>query len=357
MIVDVNITPLMARCMDALYKDHATMTTSDLSISITDARFGVPISQNQLGSPLGRLRKLRWVKREKRIVGHRHVGAMDYPLIERFYSLTPLGVDIWRSMGSTIDPVKGGTFSIYSDTKKATGLYSTLESEELPDACDHKWIDHYNVAAPVPSEPDRRLCGECGKMEVLQEIETVEHAEHDERSFKPDKTALFGRHTIFTDKSPYMTRLWFGRLRFHIFHRGDGDSPHDHPWDFKTYPLTSYVEEVFYEVGPEPILRSVMRVVPAGRPSWRKAEFRHRVVGRYAGYVVKEGNQMDATPDVANVLWLTGWRPAHDSRKIYTIVWRGRERRDWGFWIKAAGKWCWQAWKDVKANGFKNHCD
>lgn len=45
-----------------------------------------------------------------------------------------------------------------------------------------------------------------------------------------------------------MTRAWFGRLRFHVFFRGDQDPDcHDHPWGFWTFPLRSYVEEVLEE--------------------------------------------------------------------------------------------------------------
>ena len=46
--------------------------------------------------------------------------------------------------------------------------------------------------------------------------------------------SFFGRHTIYDDAggTPYMTRYWIGRLRLHIFYRGDADPDcHDHPWD------------------------------------------------------------------------------------------------------------------------------
>ena len=61
---------------------------------------------------------------------------------------------------------------------------------------------------------------------------------------KTDRTTSAGKfrgwHTIITDGSKYMTRVWFGRLRVHVFYRGDADAdPHDHPWDFWTFPLTS----------------------------------------------------------------------------------------------------------------------
>lgn len=157
----------------------------------------------------------------------------------------------------------------------------------------------------------------------------------------PDK--FLGRHTIMGDDgSPYMTRYWIGRLRLHIFYRGDLDpDPHDHPWHFWTFPLTSYVEEVL-----EPILdpvypylmptgyRRFLRVVPAWRLSFRKATHTHRVLGRYSGYVpmtVLEG-------------------------KIITLVWRGPEHRKWGFLKNRDGEWCWQPWKRYLAGGKHAPC-
>jgi hypothetical protein len=42
-----------------------------------------------------------------------------------------------------------------------------------------------------------------------------------------------GWHTIQHNGSPYMTRIWIGRLRLHIFYRGDTEpDAHDHPWEF-----------------------------------------------------------------------------------------------------------------------------
>ena len=76
---------------------------------------------------------------------------------------------------------------------------------------------------------------------------------------------LFGMSRIYgangDHETVYMTRFWFGRLRFHIFHRGDADPDcHDHPWGFWTFPLRSYVEEVLEErletrwIPDEPVL-------------------------------------------------------------------------------------------------------
>ena len=64
----------------------------------------------------------------------------------------------------------------------------------------------------------------------------------------------WGRSVIYGKEdehaTPYMTRYWIGRLRLHIFHRGDQDPDcHDHPWDFWTFPFTPYVEEVAEPTG------------------------------------------------------------------------------------------------------------
>ncbi|WP_152979722.1 hypothetical protein [Mesorhizobium sp. 1M-11] len=148
---------------------------------------------------------------------------------------------------------------------------------------------------------------------------------------------LLGRQTIYghgEHTSPYLTRFWFGRLRLHVFHRGDIDPDcHDHPWDFWTFPLTSYVEEVatpdtkglcYMEAlfcGPEKY-KLHRQVVRAFRLSYRPATHCHRVIGRYAGDVV-------------------GNIPQADSRKIITLVWRGNSNRRWGFLRNRDGNWCW----------------
>lgn len=164
---------------------------------------------------------------------------------------------------------------------------------------------------------------------------------------------LFGRSTIFgrdgEHKTPYMTRFWIGRLRLHIFHRGDQDKDcHDHPWDFWTFPLTSYVEEV---VDPD-VARCVqnselsigarrrvpekhLQVVPAFRLSYRPATHCHRVLGRYNGTRV-------------------GGQPVVDGRRVVTLVWRGGTGRKWGFLKNRDGRWCWTPWKDYVFGGGKD---
>lgn len=115
-------------------------------------------------------------------------------------------------------------------------------------------------------------------------------------------------------KTPYQTRAIAGRLRIHIFWRGDRDPDiHDHPADFWTFPLVSYVEEIAH---PRSRGHTEYRVVRAFRLHRRRAEFAHRVLGAWAGG------------------W-SGWglRFAYvdDLRPVVTIGWWGKERREWGF--------------------------
>ena len=112
-----------------------------------------------------------------------------------------------------------------------------------------------------------------------------------------------------SDGSPYLTRVTLGSLRLHVFHRGDADPDcHDHPADFWTFPLVSYLEEF---ITPEGERRR--RIVRAFRLHRRKAELAHRVICPAAG----EG-------------------------QIATIVWWGRKRREWGF-ITGSG---WVPWRE-----------
>ncbi|MFC3724437.1 hypothetical protein [Neoaquamicrobium sediminum] len=180
------------------------------------------------------------------------------------------------------------------------------------------------------------------------------------RSAKREKGESFlGRHTIHGDDgSPYMTRMWIGRLRLHIFHRGDLDAdPHDHPWDFWTFPLTPYVEEVTerrnvrvsdhvvpvdalnetFDFGHTEERYEVRRqIVRAWRWTFRPAEHTHRVLGRYVGGEPCEKN---------------GVRAAYGPGAIVTLVWRGKGGRPWGFLKNRDGKWCWIAWRDYVFGG------
>lgn len=158
----------------------------------------------------------------------------------------------------------------------------------------------------------------------------------------------------------YMTRAWLGRLRFHLFHRGDADPDcHDHPWGFWTFPLRSYVEEyleprIETRFGPlgsfnpdlglgerESSTTRVyyvpqLRIVRAFRLHYRPAVYRHRVLGAYAG-----------TRPSFQINWKR-------EGLVPTIVWRERASRPWGFTKLRDGKWCWVPWITYVYEGGKN---
>lgn len=168
---------------------------------------------------------------------------------------------------------------------------------------------------------------------------------------------FWGRSVIYgkdgDHDTPYMTRYWIGRLRLHIFHRGDQDPDHhDHPWGFWTFPLTSYVEEVFDhplhhdDVSTRPDLYEVRRqVVRAFRPHWRSHRHTHRVIGRWAG--VNPPLTDDYTLMNEEALFHYYEKKLAKDGKIVTFVWREKARdRDWGFWKRRDQKLCWVHWKE-----------
>lgn len=184
----------------------------------------------------------------------------------------------------------------------------------------------------------------------------------------------------------YMTRVWFGRLRLHIFHRGDNDPDcHDHPWDFWTFPLTPYVEEVAEPIrdamAEYPVVEKVLagydsdghpeyiehmtmgtptrpqryykrrQIVPAWRWTFRPATHCHRVLGPWARTWDRDyppGSFEDA-PD----RWEMS-SPTVGTGNIVTLVWRGKPRRKWGFLKDREGRWCWIGWKEYVFNGGKD---
>ncbi|TPK15193.1 hypothetical protein FJ872_19550 [Mesorhizobium sp. B2-5-9] len=165
------------------------------------------------------------------------------------------------------------------------------------------------------------------------------------------KERFFGFETIYgvhrEHATPFLTRLRAGRLRLHIFHRGDADpDPHDHPWDFWTFPLTPYVEEVAIRTLASAVV--FRQIVPAWSWSYRPAEHTHRVLGRY---------DLLATMEAAMGAFVVGAGrvpPQHRSGKIITIVWQGRASRKWGFLRNRDGNWCWTPWREYVFGGGKH---
>ena len=168
---------------------------------------------------------------------------------------------------------------------------------------------------------------------------------------------LFGINRIYgadgDHETVYMTRLWFGRLRLHLFQRGDADPDcHDHPWGFWTFPLRSYVEEVLEgcvetiphrdgHVTRRPYCERHYRVVKAFCWHYRPATHTHRVLGVFAGWWIDQEAWRDCPL----------YRPVG---LIPTIVWRDAPSRAWGFTKERAGRWCWTPWKTYVFDGGKS---
>ena len=135
----------------------------------------------------------------------------------------------------------------------------------------------------------------------------------------------------------YLTRVkltpktrW-GQLYFHVFHRGDLDRDfHDHPYDFWTFPLRTYYEDVL----DLPTGRSIRNVVEAFHWHFRSAEYAHIQLGaaqyqrgRDGDYVYRE-----------NIFG--GWTA--------TFLWHKPTRRAWGFWVRnyeIAFEYLWVPWR------------
>lgn len=123
---------------------------------------------------------------------------------------------------------------------------------------------------------------------------------------------------------PYLDRYIayvFGfSLRLHKFWRGDDDrAPHDHPWDFWTFPLSDYWEKVPHENGPTQEFNTWAyrdNFVEAFRWHKRDAEYQHIVTGRAYG---KPG-------------------------PFWTIVVTKRARNKWGFWPSPINFVPWRDW-------------
>lgn len=139
---------------------------------------------------------------------------------------------------------------------------------------------------------------------------------------------FYGRDGVHPDpyltRKPLMPRTRRGQLCLHIFHRGDNDpDPHDHPWPFWTFPLSSgYYEEVM------DLVTGIVEVRHVRRWRWtrREAWYSHRVLypdvddrGRDPRYTYTSGEAMRK--------WAK-W-------PLITLVWLGpsANRRDWGFWV------------------------
>lgn len=142
-----------------------------------------------------------------------------------------------------------------------------------------------------------------------------------------------------TQTVPMMTKVTVKRpgisyYALHVFHRRDVDVAwHDHKQGFWTFPLRSYVEEVY---DPATITWS-FNVVKAWRRHYRPMGYAHRYMGAYAGM----------SPD--------GLAPISNRRLVVTLVkWVGPRRDSWGFWVpQGTGNPKWIEWRDFVFKGVR----
>jgi hypothetical protein len=161
---------------------------------------------------------------------------------------------------------------------------------------------------------------------------------------------LFGRSVLGGEGSRnpdvYMVRYWFGPFRLHIMHRGDaGGCPHDHPWWFITFPLTSYVEEILVEktahVGTAPYLEKELNYVKAFRFHFRPAHYAHRILGPYTAdpELFLDGTVYWSGITDVELAELRSIYPKTYGRNIRTLVLRGSVKWSWGFYLDWKGTW------------------
>lgn len=182
--------------------------------------------------------------------------------------------------------------------------------------------------------------------------------------------ALIGKRDIYgPDGTLYMKRFYAGRLHLHIIYRPDADPDcHDHRWDFTTFPLTPYVEQVINPVVVDTVetMQHVLReqtiippsdrtshleIVPAFRFSKRKAKHTHRILGRWNGYSQSQyGHVFPGLPRSQKDA------PQVSDGVIVTIMWRSKPYREWGFLKNRGNLWCWQYWKDYISGGRRDGC-
>jgi hypothetical protein len=187
------------------------------------------------------------------------------------------------------------------------------------------------------------------------------------------RNRIYGRDNEHS--TVYMTRFWIGRLRLHVFWRGDYDPDwHDHPWGFWTFPLNSYVEEVVSASAKAMVAMGhtewifdgrraeisdhiFQRVVPAFRLHYRSADHTHRVLGKYDGTVRDDlgFTHRVSARKAADLVKSPRFKADYEIiGKITTIVWRGKDERKWGFLKNRDGRWCWVHWKEYVFRGGKD---
>lgn len=233
-------------------------------------------------------------------------------------------------------------------------IREALEASLPPESSlviEHDWLPHYRIGESVPTNYVCKHCDALRFDELRPDLPDGAVLPNGMKNQTTSAHRFMGKSVIWgkdgEHATAYMTRYWIGRLRLHVFHRGDQDpDAHDHPWGFWTFPFTPYVEEVVEPV--EGGYRTRLQVVPAWRPNYRPATHTHRVLGRYVGPKPRRDLDLYAEGRVLCPHELYVARP------IVTLVWRGKDERKWGFLKHRDGKWCWVHWKSYVFGGGKS---
>lgn len=161
--------------------------------------------------------------------------------------------------------------------------------------------------------------------------------EHGFQRYRPFFIDLFGSRWGFEYSRvgmgplPYLDRYiiyaFGGTLRLHKFWRGDDDrAPHDHPWWFITFPLTSYYEKVPVAEDEFGYAFNAMRfnLVRRWRFHFRPAKYQHIVYGR----------EPFNDPQIGGIY-------RKDPKPFWTLVITGGKSNAWGFWPTENGAPVW----------------
>lgn len=125
------------------------------------------------------------------------------------------------------------------------------------------------------------------------------------------------KHIKGGDRSTYrrefrlMPDTPWGHLRLFVYRRGDSDpDPHDHPWDFWTFPLSTYAELVMGDDG-------LMTQNWVGRFRWhhRSAYYSHILLGKLVRH------------------WWLG-AGVVGTGPFASLVWVCPNLHKWGFWVR-----------------------
>lgn len=135
------------------------------------------------------------------------------------------------------------------------------------------------------------------------------------KEYSSPRWAFMRPRVMGGEDNPYMRRLyviqtpWFG-IMFHRIYRPDKQRDlHDHPWNFVSFVLRgSYVEDV---------------------------------------PVTDEDENSDANGNKPRLVRWFNWKRAEDRHSIrsvsrspiWTLVFTGRKRRKWGFWVDGGTRW------------------